>query len=70
MPEALGGAGMSPLASHIYTEEMGWGAADFGVGIAVYGIWFIRKTKGMVAHGTNRKSSYRVIPGGSPRKPR
>jgi len=35
MPESLGGAGMSPLAQHIYTEEMGWGSADFAVGIGV-----------------------------------
>jgi alkylation response protein AidB-like acyl-CoA dehydrogenase len=35
MPQALGGAGMSPLARHIYQEEMGWGAADFAVGIGV-----------------------------------
>ncbi len=33
--EELGGAGMSPLARHIYTEEMGWGAADFAVGLGV-----------------------------------
>lgn len=35
MPERLGGAGLSPLARHIYNEEMGWGAADFAVGIGV-----------------------------------
>jgi alkylation response protein AidB-like acyl-CoA dehydrogenase len=35
LPPALGGAGMSPLARHIYTEEMGWGSADFAVGIGV-----------------------------------
>jgi len=35
MPEALGGAGFSPLARHIYQEEMGWGAADFAVSIGV-----------------------------------
>ncbi len=35
LPEALGGAGMTPLARHIVMEEMGWGAADFAVGIGV-----------------------------------
>jgi alkylation response protein AidB-like acyl-CoA dehydrogenase len=35
LPEALGGANLSPLARHIYMEEMGWGAADFAVGIGV-----------------------------------
>jgi alkylation response protein AidB-like acyl-CoA dehydrogenase len=35
MPEALGGADLSPLARHIVLEEMGWGAADFAVGIGV-----------------------------------
>jgi alkylation response protein AidB-like acyl-CoA dehydrogenase len=35
MPKALGGAGISPLGRHIYQEEMGWGAADFAVGIGV-----------------------------------
>jgi alkylation response protein AidB-like acyl-CoA dehydrogenase len=31
----MGGAGLSPLARHIFTEEMGWGAADFAVGLGV-----------------------------------
>ena len=35
LPEVLGGANLSPLARHIYMEEMGWGAADFAVGIGV-----------------------------------
>ena len=35
LPPALGGPGLSPLARHIYTEEMGWGSADFAVGIGV-----------------------------------
>jgi alkylation response protein AidB-like acyl-CoA dehydrogenase len=33
--EELGGANLSPLARHIFMEEMGWGAADFAVGIGV-----------------------------------
>ena len=28
-PEALGGAHLGPLESHIVNEEMGWGASDF-----------------------------------------
>ncbi|MCI0784336.1 MAG: acyl-CoA/acyl-ACP dehydrogenase [Chloroflexi bacterium] len=35
LPAALNGAGLSPLARHIFTEEMGWGSADFAVGIGV-----------------------------------
>ena len=35
LPESLGGAGLSPTARHIVMEEMGWGAADFAVGIGV-----------------------------------
>jgi alkylation response protein AidB-like acyl-CoA dehydrogenase len=33
--EDLGGANLSPLSRHIFLEEMGWGAADFAVGIGV-----------------------------------
>ncbi len=29
LPAALNGAGLTPLAHHIFTEEMGWGSADF-----------------------------------------
>jgi alkylation response protein AidB-like acyl-CoA dehydrogenase len=35
LPEALGGPGMSPLARHIFTEEMAWGSADFAIGLGV-----------------------------------
>jgi len=35
LPAALNGADLSPLARHIFTEEMGWGSADFAVGIGV-----------------------------------
>ncbi|MCH7952678.1 MAG: acyl-CoA/acyl-ACP dehydrogenase [Chloroflexi bacterium] len=35
LPAALNGPGLSPLARHIFTEEMGWGSADFAVGIGV-----------------------------------
>ena len=35
LPEALGGADMSPLARHIYTEEIAWGSADFAISIGV-----------------------------------
>jgi alkylation response protein AidB-like acyl-CoA dehydrogenase len=35
LPAALNGADLSPLARHILTEEMGWGSADFAVGIGV-----------------------------------
>jgi alkylation response protein AidB-like acyl-CoA dehydrogenase len=35
LPPALNGPGLSPLARHIFTEEMGWGSADFAVGIGV-----------------------------------
>ncbi len=35
VPEAFGGVQMSPLSRHIYLEEMGWGSADFAVGLGV-----------------------------------
>ena len=35
LPEALGGVNFSPLASHIYAEEMGWASADFAIGLGV-----------------------------------
>jgi alkylation response protein AidB-like acyl-CoA dehydrogenase len=35
LPESVGGTPLSPLARHILTEELGWGAADFGVGLGV-----------------------------------
>jgi len=35
LPESLGGANMSPLARHIYGEEMGWASADFAIGLGV-----------------------------------
>ncbi len=35
LPEALGGAAMSPLARHIHGEEMGWASADFAIGLGV-----------------------------------
>ena len=35
LPEALGGVNFSPLASHIYAEEMGWASADFAIAFGV-----------------------------------
>jgi len=35
LPEALGGVDTSPLARHIHAEEMGWGSADFAIGLGV-----------------------------------
>lgn len=34
-PEALGGAHLGPLESHIVNEEMGWGSADFSIALSV-----------------------------------
>jgi alkylation response protein AidB-like acyl-CoA dehydrogenase len=34
-PEVLGGANLGPLERHIMTEEMGWGSADFAIGLGV-----------------------------------
>jgi alkylation response protein AidB-like acyl-CoA dehydrogenase len=49
LPEALGGANLSPLARCIYMEEMGWGAADFAVGLGVTSFPF-----GFAAMGGNQ----------------
>ncbi len=35
LPEALGGTSMPPLSRHLYAEEMGWGSADFAIGLGV-----------------------------------
>ncbi len=35
LPEAFGGVKLSPLAGHIYAEEMGWASADFAIGLGV-----------------------------------
>ncbi len=35
LPEALGGANLSPLARHIHAEEMGWASADFAIALGV-----------------------------------
>ncbi len=35
LPEGSGGTKLSPLARHILTEELGWGASDFAVGLGV-----------------------------------
>jgi alkylation response protein AidB-like acyl-CoA dehydrogenase len=37
LPESLGGANLQPLDRHIVAEEMGWGSADFSVGLGVAG---------------------------------
>jgi alkylation response protein AidB-like acyl-CoA dehydrogenase len=37
-PEELGGVTVSPLGSHIVSEEMGWGSADFAIGLGVAGM--------------------------------
>ena len=37
-PEEIGGATVSPLGSHIVSEEMGWGSADFAIGLEVAGM--------------------------------
>jgi alkylation response protein AidB-like acyl-CoA dehydrogenase len=35
LPEAFGGVNLSPLARHIYAEEMGWASADFAISLGV-----------------------------------
>jgi len=35
LPETLGGVKLSPLARHIYAEEMGWASADFAIALGV-----------------------------------
>jgi len=35
LPEALGGVNLAPLERHIVSEEMGWGSADFSIGLGV-----------------------------------
>ena len=35
LPESSGGVALSPLARHLQAEELGWGSADFAVGLSV-----------------------------------
>jgi alkylation response protein AidB-like acyl-CoA dehydrogenase len=41
LPEELGGVTLSPLAQHIYSEEMGWGASDLSVSLGVTAMPFV-----------------------------
>jgi alkylation response protein AidB-like acyl-CoA dehydrogenase len=40
LPEAVGGTNLTPRARHIVAEEMGWGSADFAVGLGVTSLPF------------------------------
>jgi len=40
LPEEFGGVGLSPLAQHMYSEEMGWGACDLSISLGVTGMPF------------------------------
>jgi alkylation response protein AidB-like acyl-CoA dehydrogenase len=40
IPSQLGGLGLSGLGMHIALEELGWGSADFAVGLALAGFPF------------------------------
>jgi len=35
LPESSGGVAISPLARHLQAEELGWGSADFALGLGV-----------------------------------
>src|SRR3990172_3338878 len=35
LPEEMGGVELTPLAQHIYSEEMGWGACDLAISLGV-----------------------------------
>lgn len=41
LPEELGGVSLSPVAQHIYGEEMGWGACDLSVSMGVTAMPFV-----------------------------
>ncbi len=40
LPVEVGGMGFGPLETHLLLEEMGWGSADFAIGIGVSGLPF------------------------------
>jgi alkylation response protein AidB-like acyl-CoA dehydrogenase len=56
MASDLGGIGMTPVARHIFMEEMGWGAADFAVGIGVTGMPF-----SYAAFGRNERMMSEIV---------
>ncbi len=41
LPEELGGVALSPLGQHIYSEEMGWGAADIAISLGAGSMPFV-----------------------------
>jgi alkylation response protein AidB-like acyl-CoA dehydrogenase len=41
LPEQMGGVKLSPLAQHIYSEEMGWGAADLAISLGANSMPFV-----------------------------
>ncbi len=41
LPEELGGVALSPMAQHLYSEEMGWGAADLSISLSVASMPFV-----------------------------
>jgi alkylation response protein AidB-like acyl-CoA dehydrogenase len=40
LPQEYGGLGLQPIETHILCEEMGWGSADFAIGLGVTGLPF------------------------------
>lgn len=41
LPESMGGVALSPIAQHIFSEEMGWGAADLSISLGVASMPFV-----------------------------
>ena len=62
LPEPVGGADLPALERHIVAEEMGWGSADFAIGIGVAGMPFVAAAAMAALTGNQKLVEEIVIP--------
>ena len=62
LPEEVGGANIRGLDGHILAEELGWGSADFGVGLGVSSMPFMMGLIAAMMTGNQRLVDELVTP--------
>jgi len=62
LPEEVGGANITGLDAHILAEEMGWGSADFGIGLGVSAMPFMMGLIAAMMTGNQRLIDELVTP--------
>jgi alkylation response protein AidB-like acyl-CoA dehydrogenase len=62
MPEEFGGANLGGLETHIISEEMGWGSADFAIGLGACGLPFMMAFLSYQMTGNQRLMDEIVMP--------